>query len=206
MGSLIVSVVGSTINMIKSVLFTCLVAAASADADAAYLGYGYPYAYGYVPFGSSTGLDPITQGLDPVTQGYVPYYGYGYHGYYGKRSADAEADPALLYGAYGYGLPYAGYAYGAYPYAYGAYPYAYGAYGVPFGHPSGQDPITQGLITKRSADADAAVLYGAYGYPYAHAYVPFGSSSGLDPITQGLDAATQGYVPYYGYGHYAYGK
>merc|ERR1719312_2341397 len=100
--------------MIKSVLIACLFAAVSAeaDADAAYLGYGYPYAYGYVPFGSSTGLDPITQGLDPATQGYVPYYGYGYHGYYGKRSADAEpeadaeADPALLYGAYGY--PYAG--------------------------------------------------------------------------------------------------
>merc|ERR1719483_71166 len=84
-------------NMIKSVLFvstfllafnkkryflfifalqTCLVAAVSADAeaDAAYLGYGYPYAHGvygyaaHVPFGSSTGLDPITQGLDPVTQ------------------------------------------------------------------------------------------------------------------------------------------
>merc|ERR1712178_349007 len=99
----------------------------SADADAFYHGYGYPYAYahayaapyayghlpyayGYVPFGSSSGLDPITQGLDPATQGYVPYYGYGYHGYYGKRSADAdaEADPALLYGAYGYpyGLGY----------------------------------------------------------------------------------------------------
>ena len=30
-------------------------------------------------------------------------------------------------------------------------------------------------------------------------------NSGLDPITQGLDAATQGYVPYYGYGHHAYG-
>ena len=50
-----------------------------------YAGYGYPYAYGYVPFGSSSGLDPITQGLDPATQGYAPYYGYGYHGYYGKR-------------------------------------------------------------------------------------------------------------------------
>merc|ERR1712242_82857 len=171
---------GSVAIMMKLVVLACAaaMAAAEADADAYYGGFGYPYAYGYVPFGSSSGLDPITQGLDPVTQGYVPYYGYGYHGYYGKRSADAEADPALLYGAYG----------------------------VPFGHPSGQDPITQGLITKRSADADAAVLYGAYGYPYAHAYVPFGSSSGLDPITQGLDAATQGYVPYYGYGHYAYGK
>merc|ERR1711997_926611 len=143
MGSLLKSVA----IMMKLVVLACVaaMAAAEADADAYYGGFGYPYAYGYVPFGSSSGLDPITQGLDPVTQGYVPYYGYGYHGYYGKRSADAEADPALLYGAYGYaGLPYAGYA------AYGAYPYVYG---VPFGHPSGQDPITQGLITKRSADA-----------------------------------------------------
>merc|ERR1712002_176739 len=77
-----------------------------ADADPALLygAYaGYPYAYG-VPFGSSTGLDPITQGLDASTQGYAPYaYGYGL-GYYGKR--DAEADPALLYGAYA-GYPYA---------------------------------------------------------------------------------------------------
>merc|ERR1712018_151739 len=138
MGSLIVSVVGSKINMIKSVLFTCLIAAASADADAAYLGYGYQYAYGYaahVPFGSSTGLDPITQGLDPVTQGAVPYYGLGYHGYhYGKRSADAEpkadADADAAYLGYGY------------PYAFGAYGYA--AH-VPFGSSTGLDPITQGL-------------------------------------------------------------
>merc|ERR1711862_809680 len=94
---------------------------------AGYAAYGaYPYAYGAhpyvygVPFGSSTGLDPITQGVDPVTQGLVT-----------KRSADAEADAAVLYGGYGY--PYA---------AYGAYPYAYG---VPFGSSTGQDPITQGL-------------------------------------------------------------
>merc|ERR1711955_14489 len=139
-------------NMLRSVLLTCLVAAIKADADA-YYGYSYgayPYAYGYpyaaaVPFGSSTGLDPITQGLDPVTQGAaLPYAGYaGYYGHYiGKRSADADA-------------------------YYAAYPYAYG---------------------------------------YAAA-VPFGSSTGLDPITQGLDAATQGYVPYYGYaGIYGYGK
>merc|ERR1711915_392876 len=104
----------------------------SADADAYYAAYPYA-AYGYaaaVPFGSSTGLDPITQGLDAATQGYVPYYGYGHYAYghyYGKRSAEAEADPeadpALFYGAYGYpyglgyNLGYAGYA--GYPYAYG---------------------------------------------------------------------------------------
>merc|ERR1740128_1101267 len=189
--------------MIKTLLFTCLVASAKADADAdaAYLayGYGHPYAYAGVPFGSSSGLDPITQGLDPVTQGALPYAGYaGYYGHYiGKRSADADAY------------------YGAYPYA---APVAYAA-AVPFGSSSGLDAITQGLdastqgyapyygyaghyIGKRSADADA--YYAAY--PYAYAGVPFGSSSGLDALTQGLDASTQGYAPYYGYGHYAFGK
>merc|ERR1712223_553485 len=126
--------------MIKSVLFTCLVAAASADAKTAYLGYGYPYAYGYVPFGSSSGLDPITQGLDPVTQGAVPYYGLGYH--YGKRSADAEpkADAAYL----GYGYPYA---------------YGYAAH-VPFGSSTGLDPITQGL----DPVTQGAVPYYGLGY------------------------------------------
>merc|ERR1712024_308584 len=66
---------------------------AEPEADAYYGYYGYPY--GYRAYG----------------------YGYGYpyrYGYYGKRSADAEpeaeaeADAAVLYGAYGYhyGLGY----------------------------------------------------------------------------------------------------
>merc|ERR1711936_1302078 len=76
-----------------------------ADADPALL-YG-AYGYAGVPFASSTGLDPITQGLDASTQGLAPYAHYGYGlGYYDKR--DADADPALLYGAYGYaGVPFA---------------------------------------------------------------------------------------------------
>merc|ERR1712137_870177 len=115
---------------------------ADANADPAVLygayGYGLPYASVYGGYRT-----------------YGAYPGYSY-GYYGKRSADAEpeaaadaeADPALLYGAYGYGLPYSSVyrSYGAYPYGYrtyGAYPYAY--YG------------------KRSADAepeaDPALLY-----------------------------------------------
>eukprot|EP00091_Calanus_sinicus_P020104 TRINITY_DN531_c0_g1_i5.p1 TRINITY_DN531_c0_g1~~TRINITY_DN531_c0_g1_i5.p1 ORF type:complete len:292 (+),score=138.30 TRINITY_DN531_c0_g1_i5:99-974(+) len=52
-----------------------------------------------------------------------------------KREAEAEADPALLYGAYGYaGLGYAGYGYSGLGYAgYAGYPYTYGAYaGYPF--------------------------------------------------------------------------
>merc|ERR1712137_931256 len=116
---------------------------ADAKADPAVLygayGYGLPYASAYGGY--------RTYGAYPYTYGGA---------YYGKRSADAEpeaaadaeADPALLYGAYGYGLPYSGVyrSYGAYPYGYrtyGAYPYAY--YG------------------KRSADAepeaDPALLY-----------------------------------------------
>jgi len=60
---------------------------ADAEADPYYLGgYALPYAaHGVVaaavPFGSSTGLDPITQGLDASTQGYAPY-AYGYLGHY----------------------------------------------------------------------------------------------------------------------------
>ena len=107
--------------------------------------YAHGVAYAGVPFGSSTGLDPITQGLDPVTQGALPVAHY-----YGKRSADAEpevradADPYLLYGGYyGHGLGY-GYGYG--------YPYRYGYYG------------------KRSADADPAVVAPVVGYPYALPY------------------------------------
>merc|ERR1712184_80398 len=115
---------------------------ADANADPAVLygayGYGLPYASVYGGYRT-----------------YGAYPGYSY-GYYGKRSADAEpeadaeANPAPLYGAYGYGLPYSGVyrSYGAYPYGYrtyGSYPYSYGYYG------------------KRSADAepeaDPALLY-----------------------------------------------
>merc|ERR1712123_313010 len=88
---------------------------AGAEADPA-LFYS---AYHGVPFGSSTGLDPLTQGLDASTQGFAPYYGYGYAGhYYGKR--EAEADPALLYAGYA-GYPYAS-VYGAFPHAVAATP------------------------------------------------------------------------------------
>merc|ERR1712002_721216 len=107
--------VRSGTNMIKTLLTACLVVAAKAEADP-YYGFGYAA----VPFGSSTGLDPITQGLDASTQGYAPYahYGFGHHGLiYGKRSADADADPF-------YGFGYAA---------------------VPFGSSTGLDPITQGL-------------------------------------------------------------
>jgi len=54
-----------------------------------------------------------------------------------KREADAEADPALLYGAYGYPYTYGGYAHAGYGYAgyagYAGYPHTYSAYaGYPY--------------------------------------------------------------------------
>merc|ERR1711970_255966 len=178
------------LNMIKFVASACLVAAALADADPYYGAYGYGgYGLGYaaaVPFGSSTGLDPITQGLDASTQGYAPYAAYG--GYYGKRSADP------YYGAYGVGLRYAA--------------------AVPFGSSTGLDPINQGLDASTQGYAPYAA-YGAYGYygkRSADAYYPYGAygayaggftgldpiTQGADPITQGVDPVTQGAVPYYG--------
>merc|ERR1711913_249810 len=121
------------LDIMKFLLISALVAAVSAEAQ--YLGAGYPYAglagafpytgyaglaggcpyaagLGYaaagVPFGSSTGLDPITQGLDPVTQGVAAPYAH----YYGKRSAEPQY---LAYGGLGYaGLGYAGFPYSSY--------------------------------------------------------------------------------------------
>merc|ERR1712083_1155618 len=116
----------------KFIATACLIAAAfaepeaKADADPALL-YG---AYGYAGLGYA-GLGYAGYAGYPYAYGAYPY-AYGAH-YIGKREAEAEpkadADAALLYGAYGYAAPYAGYrAYAGYPYAYGAYPYAYGGY------------------------------------------------------------------------------
>merc|ERR1712210_210477 len=113
------------------------------EADPALL-YG-TYGYGVPAYGA--------YGAYGAYSAYRPYSYGGY--YYGKRSAEAEpeaeADPALLYNAYGYGLPYAG-AYGAYGgyRTYGAYPYAYGA-GYSYGKRSAE--------AEPEAEADPAVLY-----------------------------------------------
>merc|ERR1712157_700640 len=64
---------------------------------------------------------------------------------FAEPGAEAKADPALLYGAYGYGLPYT---YGAYGYrTLGAYPYTYGYYGK------------RSADAEPEAEADPALLY-----------------------------------------------
>jgi len=85
--------------------------------------------------------------------------------------AEAEADPALLYGAYGYGGlgAYAGYAGLG---AYAGYPYAYGAYaGLPYAHAIAAPAVAEVKEAEEAAPAAAAVVPTlAYaGYPYAHA-------------------------------------
>merc|ERR1712110_694849 len=86
-----------------------------------------------------------------------------------EPEADAKADPAVLYGAYGYGLPYAS-VYGGYR-TYGAYPYTYG--GAYYGKRSA-DAEPEAAA---DAEADPALLYGAYGYglPYSSVYRSYGA-------------------------------
>merc|ERR1711936_1066853 len=171
--------------MSKLLVVACAAVAVSADAEAGYLGYAPALLNAYPNWpGVST---PYSQS---TCYGCRPGYAYG------KRSADAEAeaDPALLYGAYGYGLPY----------AYGAYPYAYGlraAYGL-----AGEvaAPTASGYLNlygKRSADAEAeadpALLYGAYGYG---AYPSFVARS-----PQGLGKRSADADPALLYGTYGYG-
>merc|ERR1712027_261846 len=165
--------------MSKLLVVACAAVAVSAEADAGYLGYAPALLNAYPNWpGVST----------PYSQSTC----YGCRPYYGKRSADAEAeaDPALLYGAYGYA---------GVPYAYGAYPYAYGltaAYGL-----AGEvaAPTASGYLNlygKRSADAEAeadpALLYGAYGYaaPYAYGAYPYGYRHGLAGVAAHPGAAT----------------
>ena len=66
-------------------------------------------------------------------------------------AAEPEADPALFYSTYGYGVHgVSPYTYGAYrPYAYGAYPYTHYAYGK---RSAEAEP-------KADAEADPALLY-----------------------------------------------
>merc|ERR1712240_457464 len=122
--------------------------------------------------------------------------GGGYYGglrYYGKRSADAEADPYLLYGRglgyagyYGHGLGYYGHGLGYYG---GLRHYGYG-----LGHLGyyGHHGLGYAYYGKRSADAEpeakADPYYLGYGLGYAGHLGYYGHGLG------------------YGYGRFYYGK
>merc|ERR1712098_338841 len=106
--------------------------------------------------------------------------------------AEAEADPALLYGAYGY----AGYA-APYTYGYAGYPYAYSAL-AGYGTTNGANTVgINGL-------AAAAVPAVAGGYAAAGRYVA--NSAGVVRVAKREAEADADADAYYGYARpYAYG-
>merc|ERR1712095_121343 len=84
---------------------------------------------------------------------------------FAEPEAEGNADPALLYGSYGY--PYAG-VYGGYPTTYTGYGYrTFGAYPYSYYGKRSADAEPE---AEADAEADPALLYGAYGYPYATVY------------------------------------
>merc|ERR1712001_676733 len=98
-------------------------AEADAEADPAlfYGAYGYPYAYGYPAYGYRYGLAGVAAHPGAATS-FVARSPQGL----GKRSA--EADPALLYGAYPY-------VYGFAPVSYSTHGYGPSGYTIGQGHP-----------------------------------------------------------------------
>merc|ERR1712110_850218 len=106
-------------------------------------------------------------------------------------NAEADADAALLYGAYGYG------GYAAAPYVYGAYPYA-AAYAAGYG-------VTNGANTASIAGlAPAAVPAVAGGYAGAGRYVA--NSAGVVHVAKrSADAEPEADADAYYYGAYGLG-
>jgi len=179
-----------------------------------HLGYaGYPYAYGYAGYplaahgyaSVSPSASTSIAGLAPAA---VPALAGGYAGagryvansagvvHVAKREAEAEADPALLYGAFGYaglgyGLGYAGYA---------GYPYAYGLHGYPYAHAAGYANVSPSASTSIAGLAPAAVPALAGGYAGAGRYVA--NSAGVVHVAKReAEAEADPAILYGGYGY-----
>merc|ERR1711887_58950 len=95
---------------------------------------------------------------------------------YATPEAEAEADPALFYGGYGY-------------------PYAYGGYGLTYGLPAVHTVVKAAeaddaaVAEVKTVAAPAAVTYAHAAYPYAY-YGHYGYAG-----------HRYGYAGHYGYGH-----
>ena len=168
-------------------------------ATTAYAGYPYAYgayAYGGYPYAHAAYAAPVATATAQVSpssslttlglaDASIPAVAGGYAGagryvansagvvHVAKREAEAEAeaDPALFYSAYGYaGYPYTA-GYSAYPYGYSAaYPYSYG---YPYAYSSyahvAAPAVAAPVVEAEAAPAVAAPAYAYGGYPYAHA-------------------------------------
>merc|ERR1712200_137186 len=121
----------STIKMMKSIFFACLVAAVYAEAEPkadadAYYGLGYsgvvPGYTGYALPGAYRPYAAYGAYATPTYNTYGGYTGYGYAGlnrhFIGKREAEAEPEAEADADAYyGYGYNNLGYGYAARSYA-----------------------------------------------------------------------------------------
>jgi len=178
------------------VLLSAVVAAAVAEADPALLyggyGYGLGLGLGYSAYGYGglyAGAYGLAKSAPCVNAANVPVPCAAGH-FIGKREAEAEADPAVLYSSYGYGA-YNPYTYGAY----GAYPYA-GVYSGLKSAPCVNAanipvPCAAGAVhyigkreaeAEPEAEADAAVLYSSYGYPYGYAATGLAYNYGIPAV------------------------
>merc|ERR1711993_72879 len=161
------------IAVLAFALFAAVIAEPEAEASPdAYYGYAR-YGHGYGGYGRGYGYGLYGR-YGYGGYGYGGYgRGYGYGHYLGKRSADAdaEASPALFYGAYGH------------PYHYGVHPYAYAplrlAGASSYQHVS-TPAATYGIhqLHKRDAEADSSpdAYYGYAGYGYGYPYSGYGYS------------------------------
>merc|ERR1712123_313674 len=126
--------------------------------------------------------------------------------HYGKRSAEADAEPGYL--AYGYGYPRA--------YGYGLYAHGLGVAGHPGAATSFVARSPQGL-GKRSADAEPG--YGLFGYGVPLGLPYNGAIHGINQLhptghsfqhvargkrSADADAEADAYYGGYGYGHHGY--
>merc|ERR1712153_261544 len=181
----------------KFLIASCLAMAATASADPGYL-VGAPAllnAYPNWPGVSTPYSSSTCFGCRPAL-------------HYGKRSAEADAEPGYL--AYGYGYPHA--------YGYGLYAHGLGVAGHPGAATSFVARSPQGL-GKRSADAEPG--YGLYGYGF-HGVplgLPYnGAVHGINQLhptghsfqhvargKRSADADADAYYGGYGYGGYGYG-
>merc|ERR1711988_103626 len=172
----------------KLLLLTALAAVALAEpeADARYYGYN-PGFYGYNRGFSGYGHQ----------QNWPSARTYGFSstcwGCRGKRSADADAEPAYYgYGSYGYNF-------GSYGYPYGS---GYRSYGIPARSFTYRSP--QGLRGKRSAEAEPEAEADAE--PRSHMLKIFLNSVRYYGYgSYGYNFGSYGY-PYGSYGYRAYGR
>merc|ERR1719308_411457 len=158
-------------NRFLAVVCLAAGAMAEADADPYYTAYGYdPAGYASYSPSASTSIAGLAPAAVPALAG-----GYAGAGRYVANSAgvvhvakrEAEADPALLYGGYGYaGLGYAGLGYAGYA----GYPYAYGL-GLHGYHAAGYANVSPSASTSIAGLAPAAVPALAGGYAGAGRYV-----------------------------------